>query len=57
MREAQIRGSPELETMRNEDKAARLAAAQETALQRAKDEADGWSDNEAAGDGGVLLKS
>jgi hypothetical protein len=57
MREAQIRGSPELETMRNEDKAARLAAAQETALQRAKDEADGWSDIEAAGDGGVLLKS
>lgn len=59
VREASIRGSTELEAMRQEDKAARLAAAQEAAIQRAKDEAEGWSDNEANGDGGapIPLKS
>lgn len=53
MREATIRGSPDLEAMRNEDKVARLAAAHEAALRRAKEDADGWSDNEAVGDGGA----
>jgi hypothetical protein len=53
VREATIRGSAELEAMRNEEKAARLVAAQEAAIQRAKDEAEGWSDSEATGDGGA----
>jgi hypothetical protein len=59
VREATIRGSTELDAMRNEDKTARIAAAQEAAVQRAKEEAEGWSDNEAVGDGGapVLLKT
>jgi hypothetical protein len=55
VREASIRGSVELETMREQDKAARLAAAQEAAKQRAKEDADGWSDNEANGDGGAPI--
>ena len=53
VREATIRGSPELESMRAQDKAARMAAAHAAALQKAKDEADGWSDHEANGDGGA----
>ncbi|KAF2826313.1 hypothetical protein CC86DRAFT_27947 [Ophiobolus disseminans] len=52
VREATIRGSPELNDMRAKDKATREAAARENAVQRAKEDADGWSDNEAAGDGG-----
>ncbi|KAF1917951.1 hypothetical protein BDU57DRAFT_494404 [Ampelomyces quisqualis] len=53
VREATIRGSTELATIRQQDKAARLAAAQEAAIERANDEADGWSDSEAVGDGGA----
>jgi hypothetical protein len=30
----------------------RLAAVQQAAIQRAKDDADSWSDGEATGDGG-----
>jgi hypothetical protein len=58
VREATIRGSAELDAIRNEEKAARIAAAQEAAVQRAKADAEGWSDSEATGDGGapVLLK-
>jgi hypothetical protein len=55
VREATLRGSAELEVMRNENKAARIAAAQAAAEQRAKEEAEGWSDNEAVGDGGALV--
>jgi hypothetical protein len=55
VREASIRGSRELETMREQNKAARLAAAQEAAEQRAKDDADGWSENEASGTGGAPI--
>jgi hypothetical protein len=55
VREATIRGSTELETMRQQDKAARLAAAQEAAIQRAAEEAEGWSDSEAVGDGGAPI--
>jgi hypothetical protein len=53
VREATIRGLPELGAMRDEDKTVRLAAAQQFALQRAKEDLDGWSDNEAEGDGGA----
>jgi hypothetical protein len=55
VREATLRGSAELEAMRNVDKAARVAAAQAAAAQRAKEEAEGWSDNEDAGDGGAPI--
>ncbi|KAH5278855.1 hypothetical protein HBI71_024050 [Parastagonospora nodorum] len=59
VREASIRGSTELEAKRNEDKAARIAAVQEAAAQRVKEDMEGWSDGETAGDGGgpVPLKS
>ncbi|CAO2648654.1 Nn.00g079210.m01.CDS01 [Neocucurbitaria sp. VM-36] len=53
VREATIRGSPELSSIRSEEKASRLAAAVDEAQQKAKDEAEGWSDNEVEGDGGV----
>jgi hypothetical protein len=53
VREATIRGSPELVNMREEDKAARRVAAHQDAEQHAIDEADGWSDNEVHGDGGA----
>jgi hypothetical protein len=53
VREATIRGSLELETLYTKDKNARLTAAQEAAVQRAKDDAEGWSDSEAAGNGGA----
>jgi hypothetical protein len=55
VREATSRGSPELQMKRDQDKATRLAAAQEAAIQRAKDDADGWSDSEAVGDGGAPI--
>ncbi|KAJ4379010.1 hypothetical protein N0V86_005887 [Didymella sp. IMI 355093] len=51
VREASLRDSPELESMRNSEKAARLAAAMEEAQEKAKNEAEGWSDPED-GDGG-----
>jgi hypothetical protein len=53
VREATSRGSSELKAMRNQDKAARLAAAQDAAIQRAKDDAEGWSDCDTVGDGGA----
>jgi hypothetical protein len=58
VRDATMRGSLELERKRNEDEAARMAAAQENAAQQIKDEVEGWNVNEA-GDGGapVPLKS
>lgn len=58
VRDATMRGSPELERKRREDEAAKLAAAQENVVQQVKDEAEGWNVNEA-GDGGapVPLKS
>jgi hypothetical protein len=39
--------------MRDKDKTARLAAAQQFALQRAEEDLEGWSENEAEGDGGA----
>jgi len=59
VREATIRGSAELGAKRSEDKAARIAAVQEAAVQRVKEDMEGWSDGEKAGDGGrpVPLKS
>ncbi|KAF3041519.1 hypothetical protein E8E12_004687 [Didymella heteroderae] len=51
VREASLRDSPELESIRNSEKAARLAAAVEEAQEKAKNEAEGWSDHED-GDGG-----
>lgn len=56
VREASIRASPELQALRDEDKAAKVAAAVEEAKQRTADEADGWSDYEADGDGGGPIK-
>jgi hypothetical protein len=56
VREASIRGSTELEALRKQNKAARLAAAQEAAIQRAKEDAEAWGDNEAIGDGGVPIQ-
>ncbi|KAJ4370007.1 hypothetical protein N0V83_005771 [Neocucurbitaria cava] len=53
VREATIRGSPELERMRSEEKASKLAAAWNEAQQKAMDDVEGWSDTEAEGDGGV----
>lgn len=51
VRESSLRDSPELESMKNSEKAARLAAAVEEAQEKAKKEAEGWSDHED-GDGG-----
>ncbi|KAF1844507.1 uncharacterized protein K460DRAFT_404802 [Cucurbitaria berberidis CBS 394.84] len=53
VREAAIRGSTELDNMRSEEKAIRLAAAMDDAKQRVEEEAEGWSDHEAEGDGGA----
>lgn len=53
VREATIRGSPELESMCERDRAARIAAAKNDAVQRATEEADSWSASEATGDGGA----
>lgn len=53
VREATIRGLPEVEKTREEDKAARRVAAHQDAEQRAMADADGWSDIELNGDGGV----
>jgi hypothetical protein len=55
VREATVRGSPELESMRSDEHSARLAVAVEEAKQKIIDEQEGWSDNEADGDGGVPL--
>lgn len=53
VRDAAMRESAELEDMRSSEKSARLAAALEEAQQKANDEAAGWSDHEADGDGGA----
>ena len=55
VREATMRESAELQSMRDSEKSARLAAAVEDAQQRANDEAAGWSDNEGEGDGGAPI--
>jgi len=51
--EATIRGSQELDSIREQEKAARRQAALDEAEQKVKDDAEGWSDHEAVGDGGV----
>lgn len=51
VRESSLRTSPELESIKNSETAARLAAAVEEAQEKAKNEAEGWSDYEN-GDGG-----
>jgi hypothetical protein len=51
VREASLRDSPELESIKNSEKAARLAAAVEEAQEKARNETEGWSDHED-GDGG-----
>ncbi|XPS67714.1 hypothetical protein M3J09_000016 [Ascochyta lentis] len=53
VREAAIRGSSELDSMRGNEKSARLSEALEEARKKACDEAEGWSDHEVDGDGGV----
>ncbi|KAI4645459.1 uncharacterized protein J4E78_009369 [Alternaria triticimaculans] len=53
VKEATLRGSPELDDIRENEKSAKLQAALEDAEQRVKDDAEGWSDHEATGDGGV----
>lgn len=53
VREASIRGSSELDSMRDSEKAARLAEAVEEAQKKANDEAEGWSDHDSEGDGGA----
>lgn len=53
VREATIRGSPELESMRERDRAARIAAAKIDAEQRATQDADTWTASEGTGDGGA----
>lgn len=51
VREASIRG-PELDKIRDKETAERVANALEDAQQKLRDEAEGWSDHEADGDGG-----
>ncbi|KAI4671084.1 uncharacterized protein J4E88_009482 [Alternaria novae-zelandiae] len=53
VKEATLRGSPELDDLRENEMNAKLQAALEDAEQRVKDDAEGWSDHEATGDGGV----
>ncbi|KAH6642476.1 hypothetical protein C7974DRAFT_409031 [Boeremia exigua] len=53
VRDACMRESPELESMRSSERSARLAAALEEAQQKADNEAAGWSDHELDGDGGA----
>ncbi|KAH8716877.1 hypothetical protein GQ44DRAFT_624633 [Phaeosphaeriaceae sp. PMI808] len=55
VREATIRGSSELKTMRENEKIERLAAAYNAAEKQAMEAAEGWSDHEANGDGGVPI--
>jgi len=59
VREATIRGTPELETMRAKAVADREAAAKEEAAERVKQDANGWSEIEDKTNGGdpVSLKS
>lgn len=52
VREASLRASSELESMRSSEKASRLATAVEEAQEKAKNDAEGWSDRETDGDGG-----
>jgi hypothetical protein len=53
VREATIRGSPELDKWREKVKETREQAAVAEAKQKVMDEAREWSDHEADGDGGV----
>ncbi|UPX18159.1 uncharacterized protein EKO05_0008469 [Ascochyta rabiei] len=53
VREAAIRGSSEFDNMRDNEKSVRLAEALEEAQKKARDEAEGWSDQELDGDGGA----
>lgn len=53
VREASIRGTTDMKEKRDEENAAKLTVAQEEAKKQAEDEAAGWSDHEAVGDGGA----
>ncbi|CAI6329073.1 unnamed protein product [Periconia digitata] len=57
VREASIRDSPELKTIRAEERQAKASALMEEAKLRTQDEAEGWSENEADGDGGEPVKT
>jgi hypothetical protein len=52
VRETSIRGSIEMENQRRDDRDTRRTVALEEAEQKAKDDAEGWSDYEREGDGG-----
>jgi hypothetical protein len=47
-----MRGSPDLEELREKEKTARLEAALEEARQKVEADAEGWNDHEVNGDGG-----
>jgi hypothetical protein len=53
VREATIRGTPQLETMHNEDQVARLASLTEEAQQRAKEVEESWNGLDENTDGGA----
>jgi hypothetical protein len=53
VREATMRGTPQLETMHNENQVARLAALTEEAQQRAKEEEESWNGIDEKNDGGA----
>ncbi|KAH7411613.1 hypothetical protein DE146DRAFT_602960 [Phaeosphaeria sp. MPI-PUGE-AT-0046c] len=55
VREATVRGSPELQSMRERDTVARIAAASDNAVQRAIEDADSWTASESPGDGGAPI--
>jgi hypothetical protein len=52
VKEATMRGSPDLEELREKEKTARLEAALEEARQKVEADAEGWNDHEVNGDGG-----
>lgn len=52
VREATIRGSPELDHFRTEEQVARLSAAVEEARERVANEEQGWSNTDTEGNGG-----
>lgn len=55
VREAAIRGSPKMNDMREEQKISRFAVALQEAQQKAEEDAEGWTDHEADGDGGAPI--
>ncbi|KAF2268931.1 hypothetical protein CC78DRAFT_575474 [Lojkania enalia] len=60
VREASIRGTGQKEAMHRDDQAVRLATLTAEAVQKAQDDAEGWSDTEHHNDGGqpepIILK-